>query len=84
MKNKIIVDIFVPAINENFNIFIPVNKTVGEVIKIINQSINEITKGTFPISNSLSLIDLNTGVLYDTNFSIKSNKLQNGSRLVLI
>jgi len=35
MKNKIIVDVFIPTINENINVFIPVNKTVGEVVKII-------------------------------------------------
>ena len=84
MKNKINVDILVPTINENFNLFIPVNKTVGEIIKIINLSINEITKGEFPISNNLSLIDLNTGVIYDCNYSVKSNKILNGSKLILI
>lgn len=84
MKNKINVDILVPTINENFNLFIPVNKTVGEIIKIINLSINEITKGEFPISNNLSLIDLNTGVIYDYNYSVKSNKILNGSKLILI
>ena len=45
MKNKINVDIFVPTINETYNVFIPVNKSVGEIIYLLNKSINELTKG---------------------------------------
>lgn len=83
MNNKIIVDIFVPSLNETYNLFIPVNKTVGEVILLVNKTLNEFTEGAFPISNNLSLINLNTGVLYNTEYSIKNNKIENGSRLVL-
>ena len=32
----------------------------------------------------LSLINLYTGVLYNLGYSVKNNKIQNGSRLVLI
>lgn len=83
MKNKINVDIFVPYLNETYNLFLPVNKTVGEVIKLVNKAINELTGGAFPMSNNLSLINLYTGVLYNLDYSIKNNKIENGSRLVL-
>ena len=84
MKNKINVDIFVPSINEVYNLFIPVNKSVGEIIYLLNKAINELTYGEFPILNNLSLLDLNTGYVYDIEMSVKNNKIQNGSRLVLI
>ena len=84
MKNKINVDIFVPAINETFNVMIPVNKTVGEVITLLNRAINDITNGQFPISNNLSLINLITNVVYSFDHSVKLNKISNGSRLALI
>ncbi len=84
MKNKISVDVLVPVINETYNLFIPINKSVGEVIKLLNQSINELTNGEFPISNNLSLINLLSGDVYDTTLTIKENGVLNGSRLVLI
>ena len=84
MKNKINVDIIVPALNESYNVFIPVNKTVGEVIVLLNKAINELTEGEFPISNNLSLIDLNLGLIYNIDYSVKNNKILNGSRLVLL
>ena len=84
MKNKINVDIIVPSINETYNLFIPINKTVGEIIKLLNQSINELTNNDFPISNKLSLVNLNTGEIYNTSTIVKENHIEDGSRLVLI
>ena len=84
MKNKINVDIIVPSINETYNLFIPINKTGGEIIKLLNQSINELTNNDFPISNKLSLVNLNTGEIYDISKMVKENHIEDGSRLVLI
>lgn len=84
MKNKINVDIVVPSLNRTFNLFIPVNKTVGEVIHLVNKAINELTEGVFPISNNLTLVNLYTCVLYNIDYSVKSNNIENGSRLALI
>lgn len=84
MKNKISVDILVPSINETFNVLIPVNKKVGEILQLLNEAINDLTEGEFPISENLSLIDLYSGVLYNVKYSVKNNKIRNGSRLVLL
>lgn len=84
MKNKINVDVLVPNINETYNMFIPVNKTVGEVVKLINLVINDLTEGEYPIKTNLSLIDLYTCTLYNFDYTVKNNKIKNGSKLVLI
>ncbi len=84
MKNKINVDVIVPVINETYNLFIPINKTVGEIIKLLNQAINEITNNDFPITNKLSLLNLNTGEVYLIDKLVKENNIEDGSRLVLI
>ncbi len=84
MKNKINVDIIVPAINETYNLFIPINKKVGEIIKLLNQAINELTDGIYLISNRLSLINNLSGDIYDIDLTVKDNNILNGSELVLI
>lgn len=84
MKNKILVDIFVPTINQTYNIFIPVNKSVGEILQLLNKTVNELTEGEFPISNNLSLINLYTGTTYNLEYSVKDNKILNGSKLMLL
>lgn len=84
MKNKILVEILVPSINESYNLFIPINKTVGEIIKLLNLAINELTDGEFPIKNDLSLINMYDGNIYSIDHSLKAHKIKNGSRLALI
>ena len=84
MKNKILVDVFVPYVNQVYNVFIPVNKTVGEVITLLNKTINELTEERFPISNHLSLMNMVTSEIYSFEYTVKDNKIPNGSKLVLI
>lgn len=84
MKNKVKVDIIVPALEEQYNVFIPINKTTVEIIYMLNKAISEITSGFFPISDSLALIDGFTGKTYDNTKTIKENNIYNGSRLILM
>ena len=84
MKNKINVDVIVPALEERYNVFIPVNKKTIEIIFLLNKAINEISSGSFPISKELSLIDGFTGSIYDINKTVKENKILNGSKLILM
>ena len=41
MEYKVLVTILVPEIEKNFEIYLPVNKTIGEVLILINKLINE-------------------------------------------
>ena len=81
--NKVNVDLIIPSIGEKYNIFIPVNKTIGEVIVILNNTINEMTD-YFPIVNNLSILDVIENKIYDTNIEVKNAGIKNGTILALI
>ena len=81
--NKVNVDLIVPSIGERYNIFIPVNKTIGEVIVILNETINSMT-GYFPISNKLAILDVMDNKIYDVNTEVKKAGIKNGTILALI
>lgn len=83
MDNKINVLLIVPSIGERYNIFIPVNKTIGEVILILNNTINDIT-GYFPIVNNLSIFDVINNKIYESNIDVKSAGIKNGAILALL
>jgi len=84
MKNKVNVEIIVPALEERYNVFIPVNKRTIEIIFLLNKAINEISSGAFPLSDELTLIDGFTGNVYDVNKTVKDNKILNGSKIILM
>jgi len=84
MNNKVCIDLIVPAIEEKYNIFIPVNKKTIEIIFLLNKAINEISNGSFPITDDLSLINALDGTIYDVDKTILDNKILNSTKLILL
>ena len=82
-ENKVNIELIVPSIGEKYDLFVPVNKTVGEFIVILNQTINEITKH-FPLSNNLSLFNVKEGIIYKNETEIINTSIKNGAILALI
>lgn len=83
MENQILVECFVPSVNQNYDIRIPTEKTIHEVIELLSKSISELSGGLFIAEESL-LCDRNSGRVYDINLSVKEQGLVNGSKLMLI
>lgn len=82
--NKVCVDLIVPGIEEKYNVFIPINKKTIEIIFLLNKAINEMSDKQFPITDSLSLINADTGNVYDVDKNFLENGIVNGTRLILI
>lgn len=82
-ENKVNVELIVPSVGKRYNIFIPVNKTVGEVIVILNKTINEMT-GCFPMNEKLSLLNVMESAFYDYNVEIINSGIKNGTILALV
>lgn len=85
MNNKILIKVIVPLLEENFEIYIPVNKRISTVIKLIEKSLNEITNGYYPTQKENSvIIDEESGSVFDVNLTVKESKMINGSKIILI
>ena len=74
-----LVVVYSPLIDEEYDIFIPINKKVGTVKKIIIDSINY-----FDDSTSHVLINKEDNKVIDENVYVKESGIKNGARLILI
>lgn len=83
MDYKVLVNVFVPEIEQSFEFNIPVNKHIELVIKIINKAINELTFGQFPEKDNLQICNRRTGQIYDNGFYVRNTDIKNGTQLVL-
>ena len=83
MTYKILIKLFVPEIEENFEFYIPINKHVEEVIEVLNKAVNEISFGVYPMKNNVKLINRRTGEEYDKGFYVRNTTIKNGTQLVL-
>ncbi len=84
MKNKVLVELIVPQIDQSFNLYIPINKKVGNVILLLNKAISDLTNGIYVGSNRSFLYDSITGDKYNINDLVIKTNRRNGSVLVLM
>lgn len=84
MNNKVLVTLIVPSIEERYNVFIPINKKTIEIIFLLNKAINEMSDGAFIITDKLSLINAQTGIIYDAERSFLENGIMNGTKIILL
>lgn len=82
MDYRILIKLYVPQIEESYEMYIPTNKTVGEICYLLSNLVNDLSK-VYPIKNNLNLCDKFTGKIYDKNLVIKDANIKNGTELVL-
>lgn len=83
MEYKVLVNIFVPEIEQSFEFYIPVNKHIEAVIKIINKAIADITFDQYPVKDNLQFCNRRTGQIYDNGYYVRNTDIKNGTQLVL-
>ncbi len=83
MEYKILVKVYVPEIEENYEFYIPINKHVYEVIKVLNKAINNLSDNIFPIRNDLQICDRRTGEIYENGAYVRNTHIENGTQLIL-
>ena len=84
MKNKVLVKLRVPEMDQEFDIYLPVNKKIGNIIILLNKAINEITNDNFKISTTNTLYNCFTGERYKVDSLLLETNIRNGTNLVLL
>lgn len=82
--NKILVEIYLPATNSRYDVYIPLKIKLFEVLTLVSSSFTELSKGYFIASDDVVICDKETGTILDINQSAEELGLQNGSKLMLI
>lgn len=82
--NKVLIELTIPTVEENYNIFIPINKKVGTVKKHILQALNEITDEEIYANINYNFYDSETGIKYPNDVYVKDSGIKNGTKLILL
>lgn len=81
--NKLLISVEVPSIEQNFDLFIPINKKMGTIKKYIIKSIQELC-GEILIDKQYLFFDIDTGVKYGNNMYVKDSGIKNGARIIIV
>ena len=82
--NKILICVYVPIIEKEFDVYIPVNKKVGYVKKLLIKSISELSDNIFKMNNNVIVSNKLTSNVYNDNDYIIDTDIRNGSKLVIL
>lgn len=82
--NKFLVLVYVPLLEEEYDIYIPINKKVGTIKKIIIDSVAELSELSQDKLNNLKLYDKVTSNLYNNDILVKNSGIMNGTKLLLM
>lgn len=81
--NKLLISIEVPSIEQNFDLFIPINKKMGTIKKYVIKSIHELSGGILKEKTYL-FFDIDTGIKYPNNVYVKDSGIKNGARIMMV
>lgn len=84
MNNKVLVELVVPVLEESYDVFIPINKKVGNVIGLISKLVSDMSGGYFVANNRNSLYSGDTGDKYPIDVLVLNTDIRNGSKLILM
>jgi len=82
--NKVLVKVYVPILEEQYDILIPLNRRIYNVIKLLTKAINELSNGYYTPQRKSVLYDKITAIPYDDNLSIRESNIRNGTEVILI
>ncbi len=84
MKNKVLVQLVVPILEESYDVFLPVNRKIGNIIGLVSKIVSEISGGYFVANETNSLYSGDTGDKYSMDVLLINTDIRNGSKIILM
>ena len=83
-NNKLLVVVSVPLLEEEYDIYIPINKKIGTIKNKIIEQIASITEVDISLLKQLSLYDKYTTNILHNDMLVKQSEISNGSKILLM
>ena len=84
MKNKVLVELVVPTIESTFDIYLPINKRIGNIITLLNKTVSELSEGCYEGTPTTALYNRETSQKYEINTLLYNTDIRNGTTLILL
>ena len=82
--NKILINLYVPNLNQHYDLFIPVNEFIWKINKLVVKSISDLSDGKLLMNQNYAIANIETGKIYDNNDIVINTDIRNTSKLALV
>ncbi len=84
INNKVLVKLIVPEVDKAFDVYLPINKKIGNIINLLNKAIYDLSAGEIKQCNTNKLYNVKTLECYTSDVLLANTNIRNGTELVLI
>ena len=84
MKNKVLVKVYVPSIDEEYEIYIPTNESVKKVLELIVKSVYELSDSNLDTEKPHYIFDPETSGIYTEELIIRDTNIKNDKKIILV
>lgn len=81
---KYLVDVYVPSWGEHLDVYLPMNKKIGEVVMLLGNLMGSVSGGSYKATADSVLLNCDNGEVYNFDLSVFDAGIRNSSRLILI
>ena len=78
--NKLLINLYVLILDRHFELFIPVDEKVGNIVNLLDKSLFEM----LPNDKKYTLLNIYSGSIYKNNDLVRNTDIQNGTKLMLV
>lgn len=82
--DKVLVEVYLPASEKSFDVFLPLESKLYEVVYLLTNTMTELTEGEFSPSHDTILCNRHSGTILNINMTVEENGVINGAKLMLI
>lgn len=82
--NKLMVEIYLPAALRAYDVKLPANLPLYQIVPLIGQAISRLSGGLYAADDSTILLQQESGAILNINMTPAELGLCNGSRLILV
>lgn len=82
--DKVLVEIFLPAADDSFDVYIPRSSRLGEILGLVSGVLGDLSGGKFKATPESVLCDYKSGIIFNINRTVAELGIENGSQLMLI
>lgn len=81
---RILIEVYVPALGTAYDVFIPVQAYMYEVLELLKKAVTDLSDGRFAADGGTAVCYRENGAIININLSVSRLGLHDGSRLMLI
>lgn len=82
--DKVLVKLYVPIVDESYEVWIPLNKKISDVIIMLSKGVNELKNGFYQPDEMPVLYNRTTGKQYEMDVIVEDSDIKNGTELVMV